>query len=251
MWLETPHLPHRKVTLCVVDRKLSPAKLSALQEKNIEYILSWQHSVLMPGIATHPDMTLCHLGGNRLVAEPQSHSYYQNILESYGFQVLKGERALEGTYPHDIAYNVLLLKNKLFGNLKWIDPAILTFAKQADYELIHTPQGYTKCAVYPITEHAVITGDPGLAKIFNCHGMDVLLLQNKEIRLTGFAEGFIGGTGGKLHATCAAFFGTVHKHPEFPRIRDFCSRYGVGIECLSNEALQDHGSLLPLLQAEN
>ncbi len=250
MFIETPHLPKKQVTLCVVDRKISPAKLSALQQKHINYIFSWQHSDLLPGIDTHPDMTLCHLGGSHLVAEPQSYSYYQQMLAPYGFQVHKGERMLQRKYPDDIAYNVLLFQNTLFGNLKYVEPAILAFAEQAGYELVNTPQGYTKCASYPVAENAIITGDPGLMKIFEQRGMDVLFLPKNNIQLTGFPEGFIGGTGGKLHHDCAAFFGSVHHHPHWKRIQAFCEKHSVRAENLSNETLQDHGSLLPLLQAD-
>ncbi len=250
MFIETPHLPEKNITLCVVDQAISWEKLSALQKRNIKCIPSFRHDGLPHGIDTHPDMTLCHLGGNQLIAEPQSHSYYQKILKPYGFQVHKGEQLLRGTYPYDIGYNVFLFQKKLFGNLKYVDRVLLDLAGKAGYQLIHVNQGYTKCAVYPVAENAVITGDPGLFPTLTGHGIEVLLLQEKEIRLTGFSEGLIGGAGGKLHPGSAAFFGRVQQHPEFLKIQSFFEQHSVQAESLSDESLQDHGSLLPLLQLD-
>lgn len=247
MFFENPYLPDQKVRLCVVDRRMSRAKLSALKAKKIDYIFAWQHNNVLHGIDTHPDMTLCPLGGKYLVAEPQSYAYYEKMLAPFGFCVIKGETVLRKEYPHDIAYNALIFNHTLFGHLNDTDPAILAFAKKAGYSLVNTAQGYTKCAVYPVAENAVITQDKGLEKVFLARGIDVLCLKESEVALIGFPDGFIGGAGGKIDRFHAAFFGDINQQKEFETIKMFLERYAVTPQSLSREALQDHGSLLPLL----
>lgn len=247
MFFENPYLPDRPVKLCVVDRRISSAKLSALKAKKIDYIFGWQHNNVLHGIDTHPDMTLCHLGGKYLVAEPQSYDYYQKSLAPLGFCIMKGKTALRREYPYDIAYNAVILKHTIFGNLNYTDPTILAYAKKAGYNLVNTAQGYTKCGVYPVTENALITQDRGLEKIFLAQGFEVLCLEESEVALTGFSNGFIGGAGGKIDRFTAAFFGDIKKQKEFEKIEMFLKRHAVTPQRLSQEELRDHGSLLPLL----
>lgn len=247
MFLENPYLPDGQVKLCIVDRRISSAKLSALKAKKIDYIFGWQHNNVLHGIDTHPDMTLCHLGGKYLVAEPQSYAYYKKMLTPFGFCVMKGKTALRREYPCDIAYNAVVLKRTVFGNLKYTDPTILAFAEKVGYQLVNTAQGYTKCAVYPVAENALITQDRGLEKIFLERGFDVLRLEEGGVALAGFPNGFIGGAGGKIDRFSAAFFGNINKHKEFEKMKMFLRRYAVVPQSLSQEELQDHGSLVPLL----
>ena len=248
MFVQKPYLPDRMIKLCIVDKRISQKKLSALESKKIDYIFSWQHNNVLHGIDTHPDMTLCPMGGKYLVAEPESYAYYKQKLVPFGFTVLKGKTALQPKYPFDIAYNALILRDTLFGNLKYTDPEILNFAKERGYQLVNVSQGYTKCAVYPVTENAVITQDKGLEKIFLSHGFDVLCLNDiGSVRLKGFDAGFIGGAGGKIDRFSAAFFGDINKHKDDKKIRMFLQKYAVKPLCLSQEELEDHGSLIPLL----
>ena len=93
----------------------------------------------------------------------------------------------------------------------------------------------------------MITQDRGLEKIFLSRGFDVLCLEESGTALTGFPDGFIGGAGGKIDRFNAAFFGDIKKHKEFEKIKMFLRRYAVVPQSLSQEELQDHGSLMPLL----
>ena len=70
MFIENPYLPDGQIRLCIVDRRISRENLSALKQRKIDYIFSFQHKNILHGIDTHPDMTLCHLGGKYLVVAP-------------------------------------------------------------------------------------------------------------------------------------------------------------------------------------
>jgi len=234
-FLKNPYLPENEISLFICDPHSGMKKGFS----------SYTHLSVLNGINTHPDMTLCPLFSNDVAVCPESYSHYKP-LEDYGVNLIKGSTTLKKEYPFDIAYNLVILKGKLFHNLKYTDKVILKYLEERNIEFVNVKQGYTKCSTYIVDEKSVITCDKKLSEIYESHGIEALLVCNEQIKLRGFDHGFIGGAGGKISKNEAGFFGDITVHKDYERIREFLSIRGISIKILAPGPLCDYGSLIPL-----
>ena len=134
-------------------------------------------------------------------------------------------------YPENVRLNCLYIGNKLFGNLKAIDPAVLDFCRGNGIETVHVNQGYTRCSTLVINDHAVMTADKSIEKAMKQHRVEVLMISAGHIRLEGFDYGFIGGASCTLGNT-VFFFGDIAKHPDYAEIKAFINLHNSNIEIL-------------------
>ncbi|MBR4892852.1 MAG: hypothetical protein IKZ35_02595 [Clostridia bacterium] len=234
--IKNPYLPQNEVSLFVYDKTIEFLKdgFKSYEDKNV-----------LKGINTHPDMTLCPLFNGDVVVSPESYSYYSK-LSSFGLNIIKGETTLKKDYPFDIAYNLVILGNKLFHNLKYTDKAVLKYLENKGVEFINVRQGYTKCSTLIVDENSVITCDMGLHKIYQKNMIDSLLISNNTICINNFNHGFIGGCGGRISHNTIGFFGDVTKHPDFIKIEEFLTKKNLKFKVLFDTPLFDYGSLIPL-----
>ncbi len=241
-FVEEPWLPQNDCNVFIID-----LRASFFKNKLNNLIFTKKHKGILPGIDSHPDMNVCHLGGKYIVVSKEHYSYYNELLSPMGFDVICGENDISDKYPYDIAFNCVLLNKRLFHNLPYTDKAILNFAEKNNYELINVKQGYTKCSTLIADENSVITSDYGLYKIYSKYGIDVLFADNKTIKLENFNNGFIGGAGGLISKQKMAFFGNITEHPDYNNIREFLEKRNIEIISLSLSELTDYGSIIPLI----
>lgn len=241
-FVENPWLPEDDCTTFIIDKK---AQKYSNCFQNV--ILTISHSSLMSGIDAHPDMCVCHLGGGYIAVAKEQYDYYNKILSLNGFTVICGENDIAKDYPYDIAFNCVLLNNRLFHKLSYTDKAILKYAEQNNFELVDVKQGYTKCSTLIVDNNSVITSDEGLYKIYKSKNIDVLKVDNTKIALENFNYGFIGGTGGLVSKNKMAFFGKIKDHINYNNIKEFLSQRNIEIIELSSDKLTDYGSIIPLI----
>lgn len=191
------------------------------------------HPNLPHPVAQHPDMRICRIG-DIAVASPDL------------FKILPTERKICGQthpqapYPDEIAYNAAQVGSVLFCH-KNTDPILLQEAKKQNLLPIYTKQGYAKCSIVPVGNHALITGDPSIANAAKNHNLDVLTIQNDTILLPGYDHGFFGG--------CTLFYrdrlyctGDLSRHPQYEEIRAFCTNRNVELRFPKRVPLTDLGS---------
>ena len=145
-------------------------------------------------------------------------------------------------YPENVLLNCLFIGNTLYGRLDSVDDTMLDYCREENIKLVNVNQGYTRCSSLQVAENAVITADKGIAKALENNGVEVLLISPGNIALKGYDYGFIGGAGfydnGKVF-----FFGNIKKHPDYDKIRQFCSLYNSDIEIICQDMpLTDIGS---------
>ena len=239
-FIKNPHLPFKEATLFLIDRNAENITINNL-------IKSYSHSNLLRGINTHPDMTFCPLKDNDIVVAKESYDYYSNLLLPYGFNVIEGENELRSDYPFDIAYNCVILNNKLFHRIQYTDKKIIKYCEEKEIELVDVKQGYTKCSTLIVDEKSVITCDKKLNEIYIKNGIDSLYVDNKNILINNFDHGFIGGCGGKISKDKIAFFGDIKKHKDFDKIHNFLKERKITYTSITKGPLFDYGSLIPLL----
>lgn len=227
----------------IIDRNAGAEIFKKLDELKIEYCKSYNMTDLYFPVNTHPDMQIHFINETHAVAAPCVYRYYKEMLP--GSVILeKGVCDPKGTYPHDCAYNVVRLGDRVIGNFKYVDERIKQIYSEMGAKFINVKQGYAKCNLCVIDESSAITEDVGLFNTLKGYGIDLLLLKTNEVSLNGFPYGFIGGASGKIDSKTIAFFGDVKKHTEFNEIESFISKKKVNIIYLSQTKIWDYGSII-------
>ncbi len=232
--------------IALIDWRASQKTLEALKKYGFETVLMPPSPLLQTGVASHTDM-LIFIGFGRLFCHT---SYYESNKDLIEYIAKKGNLILSlsdeewaQNYPLDVLFNACLIGNKLICNEKTVSRDILRAAREARYEIINVNQGYTKCSVCVVSDNAIITSDKHIAKTCKNFGIDVLLIPEGHISLPPYDFGFIGGASG-LSKNNVFFCGSLDTHPDGERIKDFCKSHGKNAISLSDDKLQDVGSIM-------
>ena len=197
-------------------------------------------------VCAHPDMTVFDAGDGVYVCAPESYDYYDKLFAGLGIKLLCGTTELSCNYPGDIAYNVARVGKKLLGHSSAVDPLILRLAEEKGLSFYPSAQGYSKCSSCIISENALITQDPSIARSACDAKLDVLKIRPGHVMLPGYDSGFIGGSSGLAQDCKLLFFGDITLHPDFPLIRDFLSKHSVEFCYLKSRPLADIGTILSI-----
>ncbi len=229
----------------IIDCRANQASLYSLENYGITPISMQPADYLSEGVASHPDMLL-FIGFGRLFCHKRYYKSYKGLIDLIisisGLELTLSDEKTGEKYPLDVLFNACLLNNRLICNEKTVSRLILDEAKERGIEIINVPQGYTKCSVCPVGENAIITSDKAIADACRTHGIDVLLICEGNISLPPYSYGFIGGTSGYCDGK-VYFCGSLSAHPDGEKIKKFCTEHGAVVLELSNESLQDLGTI--------
>ena len=166
-------------------------------------------------------------------------------LKEYGYSIVESDTALGDRYPYDIPFNMALIGNYIFGNIKFASKEIIDYASKNSIELISVKQGYTKCSTVVINHNAIITADSGIESAARGLGIDTLNIENSpsSVSLAGYDYGFLGGACG-VYQDKIYFVGNISRHPNGIQIIDFCHKHGLEVISLSDTALTDIGGII-------
>ncbi len=233
-----------KNTLHVIaDKNLTDVMKMALQERNFELIYTCKAKSLNTCLSSHPDIQIHFLTDTLAVCAPEVFTYYKKRLPSY-IDLRKGDKELAVTYPRDCAYNIVRLGEYAIGNLTYMSPLIQELYRSLGVTLIHVNQGYAKCNICVVNEHAMITEDKGIySRISEIKEIDCLYLKAGEVSLKGFSYGFIGGASGAAK-NCIYFCGNLKYFSQREKIYTFLNKHQAEFFELYNAPLQDYGSLI-------
>ena len=159
-------------------------------------------------------------------------------------EVIPGKTILKENYPYDISYNAARVGNNIICNKNFTDDIIIEFANKNGLNLINTKQGYAKCSICVVSNDAIITSDKNIQSVAIKNGIDVLLVNDNEIKLAGFDHGFIGGATGLLNKNLLAVNGNIKLHTNYNEIMKFCAKHNVEVISLNNDEIIDIGSIL-------
>lgn len=214
--------------------------LNKLEQHGFSVMKSCASVGVLPALCYHPDMQIAVVG-KCAVCAPSVYEYYRDFITSAGYSCIEGKTTLSSNYPRDIAYNISVVSDFLFHNLKHTDSEILRLGQKM--KLVHVPQGYTGCSTCRIGGGAVITADVPIFNAAKANGLEALLISSGNIKLDGFDTGFIGGASffcrGVLY-----LFGSLKSHPDGEKIRKFCQTHNTEICELSDGELTDYGSVI-------
>ena len=132
-------------------------------------------------ISGHSDIFYTKIN-NQVIVAPNA-----EIMEQ---QFIMGKEKVGKEYPKDVLYNVCQIGNKVIGS-KYTDKSI-----KPD---IIVKQGYVKCSIAVTSDNSCITSDKGIANVLESNNIDVLYIEENNIKLlkkdatASTMKGFIGG----------------------------------------------------------
>jgi hypothetical protein len=146
-------------------------------------------------------------------------------------------------YPHDVLLNAARIGHYLVCRPDSTAAELLQYAKEAGLTVLPVRQGYAKCNLCVVSDHAAMTEDASIAAALRSAGMDVLQINAGGVALSGYPYGFIGGASGS-DGTHVFFYGDLALHRDGERIATFCQKHGRIPVSLASHQLTDVGSLL-------
>jgi len=227
----------------IIDKRADKSILNKLTELNVQFYKSTSIDFLYEPVDTHPDMQIHFIDKKTAVCAPCVYEYYKSVLPE-NITLIKGYSDPERTYPGDCTYNITKIGKNIIGNLPYIDKKITKLYSDLGYEFIHVKQGYTKCNLCIVDSNSVITEDDGLFKTLTALGIDVLKISSGEVLLKNFKNGFIGGASGFLSESTIGFLGSLTQHSDYGKIKSFITDRNINVQELSQNKLNDYGSLL-------
>ncbi len=231
--------------LAVIDRRTKKKCRETLVRLGYSVIDLPPFSRLSEPVASHPDMLMLPLG-ERLFVHAE---YYEEaketvdlIIKESGLIPTLTHTPISSIYPNDIALNLFVCGDILFGRIDRAPGELLRYAESLGLRLAHTKQGYAKCSTVPLRD-ALITADRSIMDAAAQNGLDVLLIEEGHVSLPPYPHGFLGGASGVSHDT-VFLCGALSSHPDHEAITAFCQNHGYRVVSLSDEPLYDVGSVL-------
>ncbi len=192
-------------------------------------------------ISGHPDIVIHKTDKKSAYCAPHYVDFFKSKLPD--IEINSGKSTLKADYPYDIAYNIARVGNHIFCLKKYTDSMILEQYYNRGYKIINTRQGYAKCSICVISDNAIITSDKNISIAAEKNNIEVLLVDDKKVKLRDFDHGFIGGatglTDGKLFIN-----GNTEHHTNRYDIEYFCARHDVEIVSLHDGCIEDIGSII-------
>lgn len=248
------------------DQKLKEF-ISSLN-KNIIEIKRTSH--VYSEISDHPDIYLCVMDNNIVIAKEQIiqiasdlgfyekksseldlapyqiDDYLEYLNEVLSpIKVFSGSKNIGSKYPGSCIFNCVQLGEYFFHNVAYTDPAIMDIVNNRDYKIINVMQGYTNCNLVAVNESSLITSDSGIAKAISNSSseIDVLLISEGNVILKGFPHGFLGGACGRID-DFIIFNGNLSAHPDFESIKTFVESKNLKLKYFEDYPLTDIGSII-------
>lgn len=244
-YVKIPNLPNNDVSTVFVSEDIGKEAEFSLNSYGIKTVKISPHPKLYNAVKTHPDMQLCHLGGNNIVCDGEVLNRISEISPIPNICLGSG---LAENYPYDIRYNAARVGGYLICNKAYTEQIILDKAAADGVAVIDVRQGYAKCNICILTENAVITSDTGIKNTLEKYPVEVLLIEDSSVVLKDFNHGFLGGATGKISEDKLAVNGNIKYHKNGKEIINFAYKHNVEIVSLNNQNIEDIGSIIPILE---
>lgn len=136
-------------------------------------------------------------------------------------------------------------------NFKLTDIKILATIQAQNLTKIQIAQGYSNCSIAVIEENAVIVTDLKIAKVLSNYAIDVLYLDDLDIKLLdekgeySQMKGFLGGAMARVEDKIVVF-GDLRKIDKQGKIKDFVKKYELELVDFEGLEIVDYGGIVVL-----
>lgn len=156
-------------------------------------------------VCMHPDIQ-CFYDNGVLFTYPDFYGYYKNYFD----KIIISDKKFNEKYPNDVLFNCFKAENYIFCNEKYTDKKLLNHLNQY-YKIINVNQGYSNCSCLYLGNNCIATSDNGMEKALKNSGFKVIKTDNKNIKLKGYKNGFIGGSAVNMGEEIV-FFGNIEPY---------------------------------------
>lgn len=238
-----PNLPQDNAKIVVMSTN-NKELVKRVEELGVKDLPSENLSKLLIFEQYHTDLQFLHYNKDTVFVLKECTSLKEN-LKKYFPNVIEISKNIDKDYPNNVMLNCIVLNDKLICNSKSIADEVLQMAIKDNLKIINVNQGYTKCSTCIVNENAIITSDKSIYK--SCRNeMDVLLIRQGYIELTGTDYGFIGGSSFKYNRNTLVFTGNIKLHPDYESIKSFAQNHNVELLSLTENTMIDIGSIIPI-----
>lgn len=238
-----PNLPQDNAKIVVMSTN-NKELVNRVEELGIKVLSSENLSKLLIFEQYHTDLQFLHYNKDTVFVLKECTSLKEN-LKKYFPNVIEISKNIEKDYPNNVMLNCVVLNGKLICNTKTIADEVLQMAIKDNLKIINVNQGYIKCSTCIVNENAIITSDKSIYK--SCRNeMDVLLIRQGYIKLSGTDYGFIGGSSFKYNRNTLVFTGNIKLHPDYESIKSFVENHNVELLSLTENTMIDIGSIIPI-----
>ena len=175
-FVENPNLPVC-ADIVIIGEKYCKILQNGIKSLGINALFMPDNPYVDPRLSGHADLSVLHLGGNRLLLAPYlKRSSFSQQLEDRGFDIRFADIEQSALYPNDAQMNVCILGNKVIYNPQTGSDAIVKYLTIGNGAIqVSSRQGYSRCSVCVVNDNAIITADEGICRSAKAHGVDVRL----------------------------------------------------------------------------
>ena len=228
----------------IIDSRMRKIEKEYLSQYGDLIELPYQSSVYEE-ISSHPDIFFCKIN-NQIFQAPNLK--LENKLETK-LKTKQGSNSVGAQYPEDIKYNICQLGKRVIHNFKYTDPAVAEYIDSTGLQKINIKQGYSKCSISVTSENSCITSDEGIYETLKRENIDVLLLDNTNIRLVDKnglqtkMNGFIGGATAVIEDKFI-IFGDSNKILDKASLIEHLNNHNLKLVDFKNLEIIDYGSII-------
>ena len=228
----------------IIDSRMRKIEKEYLSQYGDLIELPYQSSVYEE-ISSHPDIFFCKIN-NQIFQEPNLK--LENKLETK-LKTKQGSNSVGAQYPEDIKYNICQIGKRVIHNFKYTDPAVAEYIDSTGLQKINIKQGYSKCSISVTSENSCITSDEGIYETLKRENIDVLLLDNTNIRLVDKnglqtkMNGFIGGATAVIEDKFI-IFGDSNKILDKASLIEHLNNHNLKLVDFKNLEIIDYGSII-------
>lgn len=224
----------------IIDSRMRKIEKEYLSQYGDLIELPYQSSVY-DEISSHPDIFFCKIN-NQIFQAP-------NLKLENKLKTKQGSNSVGAQYPEDIKYNICQIGKRVIHNFKYTDPAVAEYIDSTGLQKINIKQGYSKCSISVTSENSCITSDEGIYETLKRENMDVLLLDNTNIRLVDKnglqtkMSGFIGGATAVIEDKFI-IFGDSNKILDKASLIEHLNNHNLKPVDFKNLEIIDYGSII-------
>ncbi|MBQ9806689.1 MAG: hypothetical protein IJW49_09325 [Clostridia bacterium] len=232
--------------LAVLDCRAPRALTDWIASQGNSVLCIPPHPALPAPVSAHPDMLLFFAADAIYVTESYARIAARE-LEQIAQVSQKNIRTVAEEYRTEYPFDVLLNAAPVGKYLFCLPNATAKrITARKDYRICPVRQGYAKCSVIPVGDHALMTADASIERAARQNGLEVLRLQSGGIALPGYDYGFPGGCASfaPYGGTRELYFGASPEYyPDVERMRTFCEAHGYRLLTPKSLAPTDVGTI--------
>lgn len=218
----------------VISSKSSDYLKKIIDELKILYLITKDNTKFNGNYNDHPDISIFHYDGNIFVDD--------NVFDYYS-EYFRNKNLIKVNSKLERQLNINYNSKYFFHNEKFKTREIYDLLLE-EKEFVNLEQGYSNCSMICF-ENSIVTTDFGIYKSLKSK-FDIHLVSNEGIFLTGYSNGFIGGTCGFISRNKLLFYSDVTKYVDYDIIKDIANDNNVEIIYPKSDFFEDLGSIISL-----